>query len=237
MAEKSSILFVFIDESGNFDFSPTGTKYWVLTAMTTETPMLGREPLIQLRYELLAEGLNQESFHATEDQQDVRNRVYEIIAGLSDISVHSVFVQKNKTNPVLYETYTGRGKTKKREDNLYNRVAQALLTYVFLRYGPLTHLKQVVVVLGSLFTRTKQDAINQALKESLKAHIGKPFHIYFHDGKADINSQIADYCSWAIYRSLEDGETRPLEEIETKVRTKFDMFERGTTEYYEYPEN
>lgn len=85
-------------------------------------------------------------------------------------------------------------------------------------------------MLGSLFTRTKQDAINQALKESLKAHIGKPFHIYFHDGKADINSQIADHCSWAIYRSLEDGETRPLEEIETKIRTKFDMFERGPTD-------
>ncbi|MBU1323192.1 DUF3800 domain-containing protein [Patescibacteria group bacterium] len=25
-------LFIFIDESGNFDFSPTGTKYFVLTA-------------------------------------------------------------------------------------------------------------------------------------------------------------------------------------------------------------
>lgn len=91
-------------------------------------------------------------------------------------------------------------------------------------------------MLGSIFTRTKQDAINQTLKSALKQYIGKPFHIYFHDGKADVNSQIADYCCWAVYRSVEDGEERPLNAIRARIRTRFDMFGRGTTEYYTYLE-
>ena len=31
-------LYVFIDESGNFDFSPSGTKYFILTTLTTIVP-------------------------------------------------------------------------------------------------------------------------------------------------------------------------------------------------------
>jgi len=31
-------LFIFIDESGNFDFSPKGTKYFILSAVSTLKP-------------------------------------------------------------------------------------------------------------------------------------------------------------------------------------------------------
>lgn len=232
----STTLFVFIDESGNFDFSPQGTKYWVLTAMTTLAPMKDREQLIQLRYELLADGTDQESFHATEDLQEVRNRVYDVIGRMDDYIVHAVVVQKNKANPSLYESGS-KGKTKHRGENLYAVVARALLKYVFLRYGDSADFDRVVVVLGSLFTRGKQDVINQTLKRELKQHIEKPFQIYFHDGRADINSQIADYCSWAIYRSVEDGEKRPLEAISDRIFSPLDIFKKGTTEYYTYPKS
>ena len=237
ITNSSSTLFVFIDESGNFDFSPKGTKYWVLTAVTTRVPMKGREELIRLRYELLARGINQEAFHATEDRQEVRDRVYQILRQLDDYFVHSVFVQKNKANPALYER-GGKGKTKHRGEDLYSVVAKALLKYVFLRYGDSSSFEEVVVVLGALFTRAKQDVINQVLKSQLKEHIQKPFHIYFHDGRADINAQIADYCCWAVYRKLEDGEHRPLDSIKPRVAAPpFDIFKSGTTEYYKYPKS
>lgn len=109
------------------------------------------------------------------------------------------------------------------------------MKYVFLRYGDSPDFDQVVIVLGSLFTRAKQDVINQVLKRELKEHSQKPFQIYFHDGRADINSQIADYCCWAIYRELEDGERRPLNAIKARVAPSFDMFRTGTTEYYKDP--
>lgn len=95
----------------------------------------------------------------------------------------------------------------------------------------------MVVVLGALFTKARQDVIKQTLKRELKQHIEKPFQIYFHDGRADINSQIADYCSWAIYRSVEDEETRPLNAIEDQLLTPLHIFKKGTTEYYGYPKS
>ena len=75
-------LFLFIDESGNFDFSPKGTKYFVLTCLSSFKPIEDRQKLLQLRYDLLADSTDQEFFHATEDKQIVRDKVFEIIKSL-----------------------------------------------------------------------------------------------------------------------------------------------------------
>ena len=228
-------LYVFIDESGNFDFSPKGTKYWVLAAVATQSPMSQREKLMGMRYQLLAEGHDHECFHATEDRQTVRDDAYGIIGQLDDISVHAVYVQKNKAHPSLYEK-PSKGRTKHKGEDVYSVAARSLLKYVFMRYGERSDLSEVVVVLGSLFNKTKQGSIKRTLKRELKAHLKKPFHLYFHDGKSDINSQIADYCSWAVYRSVEDEELRPFRAVQSRVKTTFDLFARGTAEYYRYPE-
>jgi hypothetical protein len=46
-------LYIFVDESGNFDFSPTGTKYFILTLLTTMDPSRIGTYLMKLRYLLL----------------------------------------------------------------------------------------------------------------------------------------------------------------------------------------
>lgn len=75
-------LFLFIDESGNFDFSHKGTKYFVLSCLSTFYPIDEREKLIKLRYDLLSSGINQEYFHATEDAQSTRDQVFKLITSL-----------------------------------------------------------------------------------------------------------------------------------------------------------
>ncbi|NQU77392.1 DUF3800 domain-containing protein, partial [Candidatus Falkowbacteria bacterium] len=100
---NEKILYLFVDESGNLDFSPKGTKYFTLSCLCTFSPVREREKLLGLRYHLLGEGADQEFFHATEDRQIVRNQVFDIIDSLvDDIGIYSVIVQKNKTNPALY---------------------------------------------------------------------------------------------------------------------------------------
>ncbi len=42
-----SNLYIFIDESGNFDFSPNGTQYFVLTSMCTLTPHINRDKFLK----------------------------------------------------------------------------------------------------------------------------------------------------------------------------------------------
>ena len=46
-------LYIFLDESGNFDFSPSGTKYFILTALSTTLPFEIGSPLLKHRYDLL----------------------------------------------------------------------------------------------------------------------------------------------------------------------------------------
>ncbi|OGG13717.1 hypothetical protein A2773_06800 [Candidatus Gottesmanbacteria bacterium RIFCSPHIGHO2_01_FULL_39_10] len=230
-------LYLFIDEAGNFDFSPNGTKYFVLTCMSTFQPVEEREKLISLRYELLADGIGQEFFHATEDKQIVRGKVFEIITTLKDdIEVHTVIAQKNKANPVLYrEEYEKKGKKIVRivGADFYHRVCQTLLQYVFRRSN-FKGTDKIVVVLGSIFTRDKQSYILKALKNYLKENFAMPFEIYFHISQADLNCQLADYFGWAVYVRKERNEERPYNLIRSKIKSNFEIFSRGQTTYYDY---
>lgn len=242
---KPKTLYIFIDEAGNFDFTPIGTKFFVLTAITTVQPLESRDRFLRLRYELLKDGINQECFHATEDKQEVRNLVFDGIKELDDFEVDCVIAQKNKANPSLYIEHrlqsnkNGKGvkiKTVHSEEKFYRLISQTLLQYIFKRYYNLDAIERIVVILGSIFTNKKRDYVLKGLKQYLKPRFSKPFYIYFHKVEADINCQLADYCGWAIYVHQERDETRPFEIIQQakKVKSAFYIFERGTTEYYQY---
>jgi len=231
-------LYIFIDESGNLDFSANGSKYYVFTATTTRKPLRNRFLLHKLRYQLLYDGIDLEYFHATEDLQDVRNSFFSIIKHYGDFQIDSVIAQKNKVHSSLYkETYQKRRKwiTRTTGDEFYRINCQTLLQFIFRRYR-YSNLDRIVVVLSSIFTKQRRSAIIKALKIYLKTHTNTPFSIYFHDGKADINCQIADYCCWAMAVKWERSELRPFEEIKDKVRSEFDIFRNGTTIHYPYNE-
>lgn len=234
----SSTLYIFIDESGNFDFSPNGTKYFVLTAISTVKPLEKRVKLNALRYDLLNKAIDQEYFHATEDAQITRDQVFNLInSEFDDIAVDAIIAQKNKAHSSLYsQPVLKPDKTigyVKQENEFYRLNSQTLLRYIFTRHKH-TKLDKVVVVLSSLFTKSKAKLITKALKTYLKQIVTYPFHIYFHCSQADVNCQIADYCGWAIYIKYERNELRPYEEIKVKIRSEFDIFGRGTTEWYQY---
>ena len=240
MSTEEKTLYLFIDESGNFDFSPKGTKYFILSAFATFDPITKRGDLVRLRYRLLAAGVNQEYFHATEDAQKVRDEVYALLASLKGTyEVHAVAAQKNKTNPTLYkEIYQKKGRTIVRVTGieLYRKLCECLLQYVFK--GKASQVDKVVIVLGSIFHGEKTKVLLQTLKHFLKNNFpGVRFEIFAHTSSADLNSQLADYCCWAIGVHAERKEKRPYEVIKADVKSVFDMFKNGTTEYYQYQDN
>jgi len=229
-------LFVFIDESGNFDFSPKGTKYFMLSAVSTLNP-LGKEKLEEIKYDLMKNGLDLEYFHATEDKQVVRNQVYNFIENLKDIEIDSVIVQKNKANPSLYISEKKKMSKKEKGYKLYIIALRTLLKYLFKRYKNSENINQVIIILSSIFNASKQYLIKMIIKKYLKQEFPKPFFLYFHECRADKNTQIADYCSWAIYKKWTDGEIRPYSAVNKgkKIKSEFDVFETGQTIYYKYP--
>ncbi len=239
-------LYIFIDESGNFDFTSTGTKYFALTAISTFSPLNSREDLLHRVYELKYEGWKdgQEDyyFHATEDKQVTRDWVFSAVKKLDDIEIDAIIAQKNKTNPSLYTHFEPVNnskaflpvKTVRSEERFYDKVSQMLLQYIFNRHQKNDGIEKIVVVLGSLFTDKKRGYVIKSLKKYLKTKFQKPFYIYFHTTSSDINCQVADYCGWAVYVKFERGEVRPWEEIKSKVKSCFDVFKSGTNEYYVY---
>jgi len=229
-------LFIFLDESGNLDFSRTGSKFWSLTAFCTFHPRKGKGSFLDLLYTLADDGIGQECLHASEDKQTVRDQVFALMNGLADEhEIHCVIAEKRKANPSTYirkRVKNQQIKTEKAPAPFYRIICKALLKYVFgcARFNGAT---KIVIVLSSLFTKDKHDNIRGALTAELKAATKSKFHIYFHPNKADLNSQIADYCGWAIFRKWELGDPRSYDLIRTKIHNEFDVFRRGTSTYIE----
>jgi|TARA_B100000315_G_scaffold216470_1_gene216369 hypothetical protein len=116
---KDNTLYMFIDEGGNFDFSPNGTKYFTLSCLTEKRPFPSYDKLREIKYDLIEDGINIEYFHASTDKQFVRDMVSSVIQGnIDNIKVDSMIVQKNKTYPALYP-----------EEKFYNMVFEMLMKW------------------------------------------------------------------------------------------------------------
>jgi hypothetical protein len=235
MSERN--LYIFLDESGNFDFSPKGTKYFILSGFVTSDPSIKREELIKLKYKLISEGIDQEYFHATEDKQFVRNQIYEFLNSIgSSYEVHAVVAQKNKANPILYkESYYKNNKLIERVTGMgfYKKLCECLLKYIF--EGKYNKVDKIIIILGSLFNGEKEKVLLKTLKHFIKENFPKVrFEIFWHQVSSDLNCQLTDYCCWAISVMYERGEKRPYEIIKSQIKSIFEIFKYGKKEYYHY---
>jgi hypothetical protein len=225
-----STLYLFVDESGNFDFSPNGTKYFILTVLSTTDPHEIGSPLLKLRYDLLpnyACGTKMEErgyFHASEDAQNVRDDVFSIISriGLA-LRVDSIIAQKNKADKKFYQNHK----------EFYEILAKPLLRYAFNRANWKGYA-HVVVVFSSIFNNKIRSILKQTFKYLIKRYTQLSYSIYFHSSKFDLCSQAADYFGWAIYRKWESGDNRSHNLVRVYIKSELDIFKGGKTEFYAY---
>lgn len=218
----SKDLYIAIDEAGNFDFSPNGTKYFVLSCISSSDPYPLMYDLIKLRYELLAQGRNIEYFHASEDRWDIRNMVSDILEHHNNFIVDSVIVEKAKANPAIREL-----------SKFYPMMFGYLLKYVLRRYEKVDYDK-LIIFTDRIPVKKKKAEVERAIKKNLKKIIklGVRYYIYHHEAKSNSFIQAADYCNWAIYIKWTKGELKPIKRIERKVASEFDIFRFGKTRYY-----
>jgi hypothetical protein len=212
------ILYVFVDESWNMDFSEKGTKYFVLAAVTTLNPIESSVALQTLKYSLLNEwngGEDFQHFHATEDRQIIRDRVFETFCEMENITINYLWAQKCKT-PLEY----------RKRDTFYALLGWKLSQYILKKYNE-NSFDKVIIIFDKALNKKEQGEFFKTVKPELKK-IWKPYAIYFHQTLSDFNGQIADYCAWAKYVSLERDEKRPLEAIKNIPKNDFDIFEKYT---------
>ena len=216
-------LYVFLDEGGDLNFSHTGSRFFTLTTVTKARPFPWDHPLVALKYDLLELGLDIEYFHASEDRQAVRDRVFARIAeSLTELRLDSLIVEKRKTGPAL-----------KGEEHFYPRMIGYLLRYVLERCN-LASFAEVIVTTDSIPVKRKRNAVEKAVKQTLSAMLpqGTKYRVLHHASKSCASLQVADYCNWAVFRKWERGDSRSYDIIRAALRSEFEIFRTGERFYY-----
>jgi len=194
---SSKTMFIYVDESGNFDFSSSGTKHFLMSLFVTSRPLKSARRLNRLKYELLEKGINLANFHASDDRQQVRDAVFREIAKLQDVSAHTCWIEKNE-----------RFSQKLSAVQLYEifgiEIAKVAGVEVSSR-----HPESMVIVFDKALKYREEQAFLSTCK-AIFSKMNVPFHIYFHNVSKDFNGQIADYIAWAHFVALERNEIRPL---------------------------
>jgi hypothetical protein len=93
-----SRLFIFADEAGCFNFTrnPGASRYYIVCTISCSSCSALGSSLLELRRSLVWEGAPiGEYFHATEDKQIVRDRVFETLKQ-NDFCVQATIMEKSK---------------------------------------------------------------------------------------------------------------------------------------------
>jgi uncharacterized protein DUF3800 len=216
-------LYLFLDEGGDLNFRPTGSRFFTMTSIAKTRPFNVSRDLEALKFDLMEEGEDIEYFHASEDRQRIRDRVFKVIRpNLGRRVIDAVVVEKRKTHPSLRPVI-----------DFYPKMLSYLLDYA-LRKSDLRQTSEVIIVTDALPLNEKRKVFEKTIRSELKAKLpsGVPFRVMHHASKSCFGLQIADYCNWAIYRRWQKGDTRSYDLIRHGIRSEFDIFRTGATHFY-----
>lgn len=204
---KLKTLYVFVDESGNFDFSESGTRHFVLSATFALEPIKPATKIMRLKYELLSMGIDLPYFHASENKQNIRDAFFAVICKQRGIQAHSFWVRKSKIES-----------SKLNSNQMYFELGAALAENIVAVTSRRANVKCVVLLLDKALNPRDESTFRSGIKPILR-RTNIPTKIYFHRVLTEPLSQVADYIAWANYVKLERDEQRPFDVLPTKLRT------------------
>lgn len=215
--------YIFADEAGNLDFRPPSygaTRYFTLATVTLEDCAVG-DALLDLRRELLWQGVPLGGhFHATEETQIVRDRVFALLAEY-DFRIGATIYDKAKTQPHLQAD----------RERFYKTAWLTHLRHV----APLVvePADELLVIGASIGTKRQRKDFDDLLDDVVsQVSPSTTYKAAFWSAGSDPCLQVADYCCWAIQRKWERGDPRSYVLIQDKVKTEHDFFQYGMKRYY-----
>lgn len=216
--------FIFADEAGCFTFEKRQnvSRYFILVTVIMTDIDVG-SALHLLRQQLLWEGVElPDYFHACEDKQAIRDRVFETILKYK-FEVQATILEKSKAQPQV-------------------RASRAR----FYKYPWFYHFKhgiskripvdaKLVVTAASLGTKKEKLSFGNAIYDVMAQTLSDgDWVVDFRPANTDCCLQVADYCAWAIQRKWESGgkDIRSFDLIKDRVTYEYDLWKRGTQHYY-----
>ena len=201
--------YVFLDESGDFDFGQQGSRYFVVTAVTMHRPVKIDSALAEYRYARLESGFDAEYFHCARDIAVVRQRVFEIIGRHRErMRVDYVVADKSKVEVALQPVV-----------RFYPRMVGSLLDRVIPR-AKAPEGGRIVVVTDRIPVRRARKAVERGIRDALPSAVqdGYRYDIHHHESRSHFGLQVADYCCWAIQRKWSKRDERFFTLIEPALR-------------------
>ena len=216
-----SRLYVFADETGDFEFSrePNVSRYFILCTISMHSCRVATD-LLDLRRRLIWEGHKLgEYFHCSIDRQVVRDQVFAIICG-HDFAIQASIMEKSKAQP---QVRTSRAR--------------------FYQYGWLYHFKygisnslslntELLVTTAAIGTRKEQAAFRSAINDVMGQIVIGKWQTDFRPAASDPCLQVADYCAWAVQRKWERGDNRSYDLIRDRIVYEYELWAGGPKHYY-----
>lgn len=209
IGEESSsceTLFLFLDESGNLDFSDKGTNYFLMTCLVPQRLFSICHDLMDIKYGLLSRGIPIRRFHATEDTNPVRINVYDAISKYAEkLTAYSIAVNKTTLPDELRDAGA-----------LYAMVFEQLIGEV-LKQEVSSAIAKIVVITDDIPKDARKKEVAKPLKSFLKRfseEAGIETRLAHFPSESDFNLQIVDYLCWAYMRWAVRGKTWPYSKIE-----------------------
>lgn len=218
--------FVFADEAGCFEFrrGQNVSRYFIVCAIALPSCDIGLD-LLRLRRDLLWDGVQLPDgyFHATKDSQLVRDKVFEVL-NAHNFEVYAQVLEKSKAQAQIRES----------KHRFYKHAWYYLFRSTMHRI--VTNLEdQLMVTAASVGVKKERadfsDAVRDVIKQTQRLDAGS-WRTAFVASAADPCLQAADYCTWAIQRKWERGDTRSYDLISHKIVYEFDTWARGRMHYY-----
>lgn len=202
-----STIYVFSDESGNFDFSGGrgATRFFTLATVTSSNCQFG-DQLLALRRRLAWRGLHLDAmFHATDDHGRIRSEVLDVLAS-ADIRIDATLFEKANLPSELQ--------------------SEALYAYAWRehleRVAPeiATPDDRMLVVASELGTKKRRGAFYTAVQAAVSATPGVKRRAAFWPNASDPCLWAADYACWAIQRHHEHGDPTARSTLRAKIASE-----------------
>ena len=220
---SGQIIYIFLDEGGNLDFSAKGSRFFSLSCISMQRPFALHTSLDNYKYDLIEFGLDTEYFHCTDDNTHVRRRVFTILKeNQQQFHIDSLLVEKRKTHPALRVPQA-----------FYPRMLGYLLRYTVKGYDH-NIVTEVIVITDTIPLNKKRRTIEKSVKEVLRKMLPKDisYRVLHHASKAHYGLQVADYCNWAIFRKWEQADDEYYQVISSALKSEYDIFKNGDVTWY-----
>lgn len=229
------VLYIFVDESGDMDFSQKGSNYYMFSFLVKKRPFKLQETIASYRYALLERNLklkenekrlNIEKFHACEDNSFVRGHIFDLISSFEQeaIKIYSYILEKPKVNP---------DKTLDKP-NFYAENLKYAITRLLDKIGI---NQDFIVITDSLAVKKDKNKQIGAIKGGIKEYLidknlNVRYDIFHHSSASSVNLQIVDYINWAIFRKYEKDDREFYEKISKHLLDEENMTKDKDKRYY-----